>query len=111
MEDVDDATFNRKRSKRPLKKRIVIEYNEAARNRFVTGFQGNKKKKKKIALKQRLAKEKALRRKMKSDQKKKMLEQVELLNPPPDKVGMASPTVKVNLSNNVVEISEIDLSV
>ena len=103
----------KKRSKRYVDKRIVVEFNEASRSKFINSFKGCKKKRKKIALKQKQAKEKTLKQKYKLEQRKQLLERLDLLkeNNDSENVNTNKQTVKtLHVSNNIICISDIDLT-
>ena len=111
MESLLDETQVKKKSKRPINKRIIVEFNEAARSKFINGFKGCKKKRKKLALKQKQAKEKTLKRKYKLEQRKQLLEKLDLLKENKDNENVNKETVKtLNISNNIICISEINLT-
>ena len=107
----NDSRMMKKKSKRPASKRIVVEFNEASRSKFINGFKGCKKKRKKVALKKKIAKEKALRRKFKSQRRKELLEKLDLLDElEKDKTTKPPEVQTLRVSNNVVSISEINLT-
>ena len=107
---VDDHKFNKK-SKRPVSRRIVVEFNEAARSKFINGFKGCKKKRKKIALKQKKAKEKSLKRKYKLQLRKQLLEKLDLLKEPKNNENINKPNVKtLSISDSIISISEMNLT-
>ena len=111
MEDQENDTRTKKKSKRPVNKRIVVEFNEASRSKFINGFKGCKKKRKKVALKKKMAKERAFRRKFKSQKRKELLEKLEILDEPEKDKTTKPPIVQtLKISDNVVSISEINLT-
>ena len=111
MEVVENDSCVKKKSKRPVNKRIVVEFDEASRSKFVNGFQGCKKKRKKIALKKKIAKEKALRRKLKSQNRKELLAKLDILDEPEKDKTTKPPIVQtLKVLDNIVSISEINLT-
>lgn len=111
MEVQENDSYVKKKSKRPAGKRIVVEFNEASRSKFINGFKGCKKKRKKEALKKKIAKEKAVRRKFKSQKRKELLEKLNILDEPEKDKTTKPPIIQtLKVSDNVVSISEIDLT-